>query len=358
MAVYSEADENSLHVRFADEDICIGRRPQRRELPERAGDHQRGRDHRRRRDSPRLRLPVGERLSGRSLRGLPHPLHRSRPARHPPARRQVEGAARDEEGGRCRCCPAATARSRARSARLKVAKDIGYPVIIKAVAGGGGRGMRIVKSPGELPHAFRTAQREAEAAFGDGDVYVEKLPGVAAPHRVPGSRRPPRQRSSIWASASARFSAGTRSCSRSRRRRRSPTRCAARWARSWSDAARAVQYTNAGTFEFLMDDKGHFYFMEVNTRVQVEHPVTELVTGLDIVKEQIRIAAGERLSVRQSEVTFTGHATRVPHQRRGSRDVRAVARRHPRVLDPGRARACASTRPRTPSARSRRTTIR
>ena len=92
------------------------------------------------------------------------------------------------------------------------------------------------------------------------------------------------------------------------------------------DAARAVQYTNAGTFEFLLDDKGNFYFLEVNTRVQVEHPVTEFVTGVDIVKEQIRIAAGERLSFKQGDVTFTGHCDRVPHQRRGSGDVRAVAR--------------------------------
>ena len=99
-----------------------------------------------------------------------------------------------------------------------------------------------------------------------------------------------------------------------------------------------MQYTNAGTFEFLMDEKGNFYFMEVNTRIQVEHPVTELVTGIDIVKEQIRIAAGERLSFRQSDVTFTGHAIECRDQRRGSRDLRALAGRHPRVQHAGRPR--------------------
>ena len=124
------------------------------------------------------------------------------------------------------------------------------------------------------------------------------------------------------------------------------------------DAAKAVQYTNAGTFEFLMDGDGKFYFMETNTRLQVEHPVTEMVTGIDIVKEQIRIAAGERLSFKQSDVTFTGHSIECRDQRRRPRDVRAVARRDSRLQRARAARACASTRSRTPSARCRRTTTR
>ena len=183
-------------------------------------------------------------------------------------------------------------------AALKIAKDIGYPVIIKAAAGGGGRGMRIVRTPADLPHAFKTAQREAEAAFGVGDVYLEKY--LESP-RTSSSRCSAitTATSCTSASASARFSAAIRSCWRSRRRSRCRTRCGARWALV-ADAARAVQYTNAGTFEFLMDEKGNFYFMEVNTRIQVEHPVTEMVTGIDIVKEQIRIAAGERLSFKQA----------------------------------------------------------
>ena len=210
---------------------------------------------------------------------------------------------------------------------------------------------------GELPHALRTAQREAEAAFGNGDVYIETY--LEAPRHIEFQILGDHHGNVVHL--------GERECSIQRRHQKlveeSPSpaltdKVRRKMGALVADAAQAVQYTNAGTFEFLMDEKGHFYFMEVNTRVQVEHPVTEMVTGIDIVKEQIRVAAGERLSFRQSDVTFTGHAHRVPHQRRGSRDVRAVAGRHPRLRDSGRPRACASTRRRTPSARSRRTTTR
>ena len=189
----------------------------------------------------------------------------------------------------------------------RLAKDIGFPVIVKAVAGGGGRGMRIVKSAGELPHALRTAQREAEAAFGNGDVYIERY--LESPRHIEFQVLGDHHGSVIHL--------GERECSIQRRHQKlieeSPSpaltdKVRRKMGALVADAALAVQYTNAGTFEFLMDEKGNFYFMEVNTRVQVEHPVTEFVTGLDIVKEQIRIAAGERLSVRQSEVTFTGHS--------------------------------------------------
>ena len=181
------------------------------------------------------------------------------------------------------------------------------PVIIKAVAGGGGRGMRIVPTPGDLPHAFKTAQREAEAAFGVGDVYIEKY--LESPRHIEFQVLGDHHGNVIHL--------GERECSIQRRHQKlleeSPSvavtdKVRRRMGGVVADAARAVQYTNAGTFEFLMDEKGNFFFMEVNTRIQVEHPVTEMVTGIDIVKEQIRIAAGERLSFKQSEVTFTGHA--------------------------------------------------
>ena len=167
--------------------------------------------------------------------------------------------------------------------------------------------MRVVPSAAELPQALKTAQREAEAAFGIGDVYIEKY--VVSPRHIEFQVLGDHYGSVV--------SLGERECSIQRRHQKlleeSPSVALTDKVRRKMggivvDAARAVQYANAGTFEFLMDKDGRFYFMEVNTRLQVEHPVTEMVTGIDIVKEQIRIAAGERLSFKQSEITFTGHA--------------------------------------------------
>src|SRR3977135_2515752 len=190
---------------------------------------------------------------------------------------------------------------------LKLAKEIGYPVIVKATAGGGGRGMRVVRAPAELSHAVKTAQREAEAAFGVGDVYIEKY--VESPRHIEFQVLGDHHGSVIHL--------GERECSIQRRHQKlieeSPSvalsdKMRKRMGALVSEAAKAVQYTNAGTFEFLMDPDGRFYFMEANTRLQVEHAVTEMVTGIDIVKEQIRSAAGERLAFNQTEVTFTGHS--------------------------------------------------
>jgi acetyl-CoA carboxylase biotin carboxylase subunit len=180
-------------------------------------------------------------------------------------------------------------------------------VIVKATAGGGGRGMRVVRAAGELSHAVKAAQREAEAAFGVPDVYIEKY--VDSPRHIEFQILGDHHGTVVHL--------GERECSIQRRHQKlieeSPSPALSEKLRrkmgsTVIDAAKAVQYTNAGTFEFLMDPDGHFYFMEANTRLQVEHPVTEMVTGIDIVKEQIRIAAGERLSFKQSEVTFTGHS--------------------------------------------------
>jgi len=190
---------------------------------------------------------------------------------------------------------------------LKVAKDLGLPVIIKAVAGGGGRGMRVIRDMKELSKALKTAQREAEAAFGVGDVYIEKY--VENPRHI--------EFQVLGDHHGAVVHLGERECSIQRRHQKlleeGPSIAVSDKMRrklggTVVDAARAVQYTNAGTFEFLLDDKGNFFFLEVNTRVQVEHPVTEFITGVDIVKEQIRIAAGERLAFKQSDVTFSGHS--------------------------------------------------
>jgi acetyl-CoA carboxylase biotin carboxylase subunit len=189
----------------------------------------------------------------------------------------------------------------------KIARELGFPVIIKAVAGGGGRGMRIVPSAPDLGRALKTAQREAEAAFGVGDVYLEKY--VAAARHI--------EVQVLGDHHGAVVHLGERECSIQRRHQKlieeAPSAALTEKMRrklgsSVVDAARAVQYTNAGTFEFLMDPAGSFFFLEVNTRLQVEHPVTELITGVDIVKEQIRIAAGERLALKQGDVAFSGHA--------------------------------------------------
>jgi acetyl-CoA carboxylase biotin carboxylase subunit len=306
VAVYSEADENSLHVRFADEDVCIG--------PPRSADSY---------------LNVPAIISAAEITGADaiHPgygflsesayLAEVCEACHirfigpdPSVIKLLGDKARAKKAMRkagVPMLPGSDGPVTGEEHALKVAKDVGYPIIIKAVAGGGGRGMRVVQNPGELPNALRTAQREAEAAFGNGDVYVEKY--LQNPRHI--------EFQIIGDHHGNVVHLGERECSIQRRHQKlleeSPSPALSDKIRKKMgsivvDAAKAVQYTNAGTFEFLMDGDGRFYYMETNTRLQVEHPVTEMVTGIDIVKEQIRIAAGERLSFKQSEVTFTGHS--------------------------------------------------
>jgi acetyl-CoA carboxylase biotin carboxylase subunit len=306
VAVYSEADEHSLHVRFADEDVCIG--------PARSKDSY---------------LNVPAIISAAEITGAD--------AIHPGYGFLSESAYLAEV---CEAClikfigPYPNVirlmgdKARARRAMkkagvpvlpgsdgpvageeqaLKVATELGYPVIIKAVAGGGGRGMRVVRSGEELGKAFKTAMREAEAAFGVGDVYLEKY--VENPRHIEIQVMGDHHGNVIHL--------GERECSIQRRHQKlleeAPSVALTEKQRrklgaTVVDAAKAVQYTNAGTFEFLMDPSGKFYFLEANTRLQVEHPVTEFITGVDIVKEQIRIAAGRRLSVKQSDVEFNGHS--------------------------------------------------
>jgi acetyl-CoA carboxylase biotin carboxylase subunit len=306
VAVYSEADESSLHVRFADEDVCIG--------PPRSADSY-------------LNVPAV--ISAAEITGAD--------AIHPGYGFLSESAYLAEV---CEAChirfigpdpqvirlmgDKARARRVMKKAgvpvlpgsdgpidnedkALKLAKEIGYPVIVKATAGGGGRGMRIVRAPAELATALKTAQREAEAAFGVGDVYIEKY--IESPRHIEFQVLADHQGGVVHL--------GERECSIQRRHQKlveeSPSpalnrKLRRKMGRLVVDAAKAVQYTNAGTFEFLMDLEGRFYFMEANTRLQVEHPVTEMVTGIDIVKEQIRVAAGQRLGFKQNDVTSTGHS--------------------------------------------------
>ena len=306
VAVWSEADEHSLHVRFADEDVCIG--------PPRSSESY---------------LHVPAIISAAEITGAD--------AIHPGYGFLSESAYLAEV---CEAChikfigPSPSVirlmgeKSRARRAMKKagvstlpgsdgpveteeeaqkVAADLGFPVIIKASNGGGGRGMRIVRSGDELSQALRTAQREAQAAFGIGDVYLEKY--LEAPRHI--------EVQILGDEHGHVVHLGERECSVQRRHQKlieeAPSAVITETQRKALgkmvvDAATAVGYSSAGTFEFLMDAQNNLYFIEANTRLQVEHGVTELVTGIDIVKEQIRVAAGEPLSFTQEDVTITGHA--------------------------------------------------
>ena len=306
VAVYSEADEHSLHVRFADEDVCIG--------PARSADSY-------------LNVPAV--ISAAEITGADaiHPgygflsesaylaevceaCHITFIGPSPQVIRLMGDKARARrvmKKAGVPILPGSDGPIDSEERALKMAKDIGYPIIVKATAGGGGRGMRVVRAPAELSNAVKTAQREAEAAFGVGDVYLEKY--VESPRHI--------EFQVLGDYFGNVIQLGERECSVQRRHQKlieeSPSPALTEKMRKKMgnivvDAAKAVQYTNAGTFEFLMDPEGHFYFMEANTRLQVEHPVTEMVTGIDIVKEQIRIAAGAKLALKQSEVSFTGHS--------------------------------------------------
>jgi len=193
------------------------------------------------------------------------------------------------------------------AAALKVAHSLKYPVIIKAAAGGGGRGMRVAHNDASLIQGFHAAKTEAERAFGNGDIYIEKY--IENPKHI--------EFQIIADSHGNIVHLGERDCSVQRRHQKlieeSPSvalnpKLRKRMGEAAVKAARAVGYTNAGTIEFLLGANGEFYFMEMNTRIQVEHPVTETVTGIDLIKEQIRVAAGERLSFNQKTVEFRGHA--------------------------------------------------
>lgn len=190
---------------------------------------------------------------------------------------------------------------------LRIAKKFGYPVAVKATAGGGGKGIKVAHNDGKLISAFLTAQAEAEAAFGNRDVYLEKY--IKDPRHI---------EIQILADSHGNIvHLGERDCSVQRRHQKlieeSPapgftSKLRKQIGEAAIKVAKALRYENAGTIEFLVDPDDHFYFMEMNTRLQVEHPVTEMVTGIDIVKEQIRIAAGEKLPFTQDKIEFSGHA--------------------------------------------------
>ena len=189
---------------------------------------------------------------------------------------------------------------------ISIARKIGFPVIIKAAGGGGGRGMRVVHTEASLLNAFTTTKTEAHAAFGNPEVYMEKF--LENPRHIEIQVLSDDYKNAIWL--------GERDCSMQRRHQKVieeapapdiPRRLVDRIGDRCAEACRKIGYRGAGTFEFLYEN-GEFYFIEMNTRIQVEHPVTELITGLDLVQEQIRIAAGEKLRYRQRDIRLIGHA--------------------------------------------------
>jgi acetyl-CoA carboxylase biotin carboxylase subunit len=189
---------------------------------------------------------------------------------------------------------------------IKFAHKLKYPVIIKATAGGGGRGMRIAHNDASLIQGYHAAKTEAENAFGNGSLYMEKY--LVNPRHI--------EFQIIGDSHGNIVHLGERDCSIQRRQQKlieespSPSlnaKLRERMGKAAVKAAKAVNYTNAGTIEFLLNENGDFYFMEMNTRIQVEHPVTEEITGIDLIKEQIRVAAGEKLSFTQKDIGINGH---------------------------------------------------
>ena len=189
----------------------------------------------------------------------------------------------------------------------KIAEEIGYPVIVKAALGGGGKGMRVAHNADEFETSFQTAQKEAEMAFADGTMYIEHF--VQHPRHI--------EFQILADSYGNVIHLGERDCSIQRNHQKmieeSPSAAISdtlreKMGQAAIKAAKAAHYVNAGTIEFLLESNEQFYFMEMNTRIQVEHPVTEWVTGVDLIKEQIRIADGQKLGMKQKEVRISGHA--------------------------------------------------
>jgi acetyl-CoA carboxylase biotin carboxylase subunit len=306
VAIYSTADKDSLHVRLADEAVCVGPAPAKESY-----------------------LNIANIVSAAAITGAE--------AIHPGYGFLAENSSFAEICGQVKIkwigpTPAAidlmgnksAARRKMQDAKVptvpgtpgpvrdereasRAARQMEYPVIIKASAGGGGKGMRVVHSESELAHQLATARAEAQAAFGNGEVYIEKY--LVEPRHVEVQILADEHGNVIHL--------GERDCSVQTARHQKMLEeapCAYipdSTRKALGDAAvrgaRAAGYHNAGTMEFLVTKDGKFYFIEMNTRIQVEHPVTEMVTGIDLIRKQLRVAAGEKLNIRQRDVRLTGH---------------------------------------------------
>jgi acetyl-CoA carboxylase biotin carboxylase subunit len=306
VAVYSTADREGLHVRLADERICIGPPP-----PEHSY----------------LNIPAMISAAQARACDAVHPgygflsengdfaeaCHRSGLAFIGPRVRNIKlmgdkaRARRFMRRAGVPVLPGSSSSVRTLGEAETIAREVGYPLLVKATGGGGGRGLRVVRDPRELAPAIDAARSEGQAAFGQPRIYIEKY--IERARHVEFQILADQQRNAVHL--------GERECSLQRRYQKvieeSPSpalerRLRARMGRSALRVAAAIGYTNIGTVEFLLDESGSYYFIEMNTRVQVEHPVTEAVTGIDVVKEGIRAAAGLPLSVRQRDVGIRGHA--------------------------------------------------
>ncbi len=306
VAVYSQADQNSLHVRFADEAVCIGPPPSAESY---------------------LNIPAVISAAEITNADAIHPgygflaesayfaevceacgltfIGPSPEVIRLMGNKEMARKAMHEAG--LPILPGSEKIKGATAAVLEQADKIGYPLILKASNGGGGKGMRIVNSPAELPDAIDVARNESQAAFGSSDIYMERYLNSARHIEF-----------QVLADHHGNVvHLGERECSIQRRYQKLIEEAPSPFVtpelreevgRIAVKAARLVNYTNAGTLEFIFDDKGRYYFMEMNTRIQVEHPVTEMITCLDLVKQQIRIAAHEQLGFRQEDIVFRGVA--------------------------------------------------
>jgi len=310
VAVHSEADNESLHVKLADESVCIGPGP-----------------------ATESYLNIPNIISAAEISGADaiHPgygflsentyfadvceschIHFIGPSKEAIERMGDKAAAREtmRKAG-VPIVPGSDGPVSLEDPNLaKIAKKIGYPVIVKAVAGGGGKGMRVVANEEALIPAIQMAQAEAKKAFGNGDVYIEKY--IEKPRHIEFQIVADHKGKVIYLPE--------RECSVQRRHQKlveeSPSpfvdsSLRRKMGKAARRAAEAVDYVTVGTVEFLVDPKGDFYFLEMNTRIQVEHTVTEMVTGIDLVKEQIRLAAGERITYDRDDYPAVGHAMEV-----------------------------------------------
>ena len=306
VAVYSQPDINSLHVKFADEAICIGSAA-----------------------SANSYLNIPSIISAAEITDVEaiHPgygflaedAHFAEicesckikfigPTPENIRRMGDKMAAKDSaRKAGVPIIPGSKSVVKTKEEALKIAKEMRYPVIIKAAAGGGGKGMRVCHNDVRLIGAFLTAEREAEAAFGNPDVYIEKY--IEKPRHI--------EIQILGDSHGHIIHLGERDCTIQRRHQKlveetpSPalnSKLRKKMGEAAVKCAKSIGYVNAGTIEFLLDEDNSYYFMEMNTRIQVEHPITEAVTGIDLIKEQIKIASGEKIGYKQDDIEFRGSA--------------------------------------------------